>query len=443
MIQCAAASESIGGSELVEKVNKLKDVYGVGRDMPLNYVERDYVDKVFVDSLTRDKHIVIFGSSKQGKTTLRKHCLREEDYIVVTCLNTMTLSDLNGAILKAAGYQIEQSQTKTIGGNFKYGAEFRGEGKVPFLAKAQGGGKLENTNSTDVKTETQRLEIDLNDVNDIILSLKEANFKKFIILEDFHYLPIDTQQNFSFALKSYHENSDFCFVIIGVWREKNRLIFYNGDLSNRLASIDADTWSHECLQQVVEEGEKLLNIQFNEGLIDEIIQNSAESVSLLQEACFKICEANAVYETCSELKIVYSDFPVKSIMESIVNEQSGRYIAFLNSFSEGFQKSEYDMYRWLIYAVLKAGDKDLDGGIRRGHFSTVIKERHKEGRSLNEGNITQALQYTASLQVKKNIRPIILDYDQTSRTMNIVDRSFIIWLSMQDKEELIREIGIV
>ncbi len=51
-----------------------------------------------MDSLTRDKHVVIYGSSKQGKTTLRRHCLNESDFIVVSCLNTMGLADLNGAI---------------------------------------------------------------------------------------------------------------------------------------------------------------------------------------------------------------------------------------------------------------------------------------------------------------------------------------------------------
>ena len=51
---------------------QLNDVYGISRDVPLNYVERVEVDKKFVDNLERDKHITIFGSSKQGKTCLRK-----------------------------------------------------------------------------------------------------------------------------------------------------------------------------------------------------------------------------------------------------------------------------------------------------------------------------------------------------------------------------------
>ena len=63
------------------------EVFGIVRDVPMNYVERDQVDGMLIDSLTSDKHLVIYGSSKQGKTCLRKHCLDENDYIIVTCSN--------------------------------------------------------------------------------------------------------------------------------------------------------------------------------------------------------------------------------------------------------------------------------------------------------------------------------------------------------------------
>lgn len=47
-----------------QKPIKLRDAFGVGREMPLNYVERQEVDNKLIESLTRDKHVVIYGSSK-------------------------------------------------------------------------------------------------------------------------------------------------------------------------------------------------------------------------------------------------------------------------------------------------------------------------------------------------------------------------------------------
>ena len=63
--------------------NTTDEVFGISRDLPLNYVDRTNVDMKLIENLTREKHIVIYGSSKQGKTSLRKHCLQESDYIVV------------------------------------------------------------------------------------------------------------------------------------------------------------------------------------------------------------------------------------------------------------------------------------------------------------------------------------------------------------------------
>lgn len=76
---------------MVEATHRAKDVYGVGRELPMNYVTRRSVDDVFVENLTRDKHIVVYGSSKQGKTSLRKNWLKDDDHIILSCLNTMAL----------------------------------------------------------------------------------------------------------------------------------------------------------------------------------------------------------------------------------------------------------------------------------------------------------------------------------------------------------------
>jgi hypothetical protein len=67
----------------------------------------------------------------------------------------------------------------------------------------------------------------------------------------------------------------------------------------------------------------------------------------------------------------------------------------------------------------------------------TLRQHHPEGVGLNIGNLTQALQSVASLQVKKDIKPIVLDYDQTNLKLNVVDRSFLIWLLHQDQNNLL------
>lgn len=61
--------------EAPEAIHKTRDVFGITRGLPLNYVTRNDVDGKFIDSLTREKHLIVHGGSKQGKTSLRKYNL--------------------------------------------------------------------------------------------------------------------------------------------------------------------------------------------------------------------------------------------------------------------------------------------------------------------------------------------------------------------------------
>ena len=185
-----------------EVEHRAADVYGIGRELPLNYVSRKAVDEYFVANLTRDKHVIIYGSSKQGKTSLRKNCLQDDDYIVIHCSNKWAISDLHSAILKRAGYEVTQSSTKTTAGKNKILASF----KAAILGVGIEAGAAKEVTKSDAVTKAP-LELDPEDVNDIIGAL--SGFTKFIVLEDFHYLPIDTQKDFSVALKAFHEQSSF------------------------------------------------------------------------------------------------------------------------------------------------------------------------------------------------------------------------------------------
>ena len=106
------------------KRHKISDVFGISCDLPLNYVVRPGIDDKLINNLTRDQHIVVFGSSKQGKTCLRKKCLFDSDYIVVSCTNNMDLRQLHSAILKGAGYVVQESSTVATDGKAKVEARF-------------------------------------------------------------------------------------------------------------------------------------------------------------------------------------------------------------------------------------------------------------------------------------------------------------------------------
>jgi hypothetical protein len=428
---------------MVSREHKLDEVYGVAREVPANYVSRGGVDGAFVNSLARDKHVVVFGSSKQGKTTLRKHTLSDDDYVVVVCNNRWTnLSFLFTAILKAAGYTVAQSSTKTVGGTYKVTAKIEGALHLPLVAKGKTGGDAGYERASEVTTKSAALELDPMDVNDIIIALENLCFDRYIFLEDFHYLPESTQTDFAVALKAFHEQSKLTFVVVGVWLDENRLIVYNGDLTERLIAVNADAWSPSQLREVIEKGEKLLNIEISEEFKVGVIKGCFESVSVVQETCHKLCEDAGVFATRAKREVIGSSVDAGAMIRGVIEKQSARYTAFLRNFAEGFQTTELEMYRWLLLPVLRASPQKLERGLTYAEIRQIIDANHPTGK-VNAGNITQALQSAAALQVGKlNVKPIILDYDQSARRMNVVDRSFLIWLGHQDRGELLAEAGL-
>lgn len=416
----------------------LDDVFGVSRELPLNYVSRDGVDKRLLAELKAKHHIVIYGGSKQGKTSLRKKCLDSNDYVLIQCSNRSDLADLHGNILKRCGYELTQSAKKTLSGKNKIaakaGLKFPGVGEASISAGSEGAEAVEVVMAP--------LEIDLEDVNDIIHALSAIGFNKKIILEDFHYLPYDTQKDFSVALKAFHEKSSYIFIIVGVWLEDNRLIVHNGDLTGRVVSVDADKWSDGELNEVMDEGAKLLNIEFDKNFRESLIKGCLESVYLVQEVCRRACMAANIFQT-SDVKVVVGEgVDVAELIKLVVNGQTARYSAFITNFADGFQDTDLEMHKWLLFPILNSTPAELEGGLRYRDIRATLQEVHPRRDGLNAGNITQSLKSAASLQSKKQIMPIIIDYDETAKKLSVVDKGFLLWLKHQDRVELLQDIDL-
>lgn len=418
------------------------DVFGVSRELPLNYVERKSVDGKFVANLTQDKHVIVYGSSKQGKTCLRKHCLKDEDFILIQCQNGWGLEKLAEGILKEAGYKVEVTSERTVDQKFKLRASLSAKLKAFGFGEATVTAETASESGTTDKKIVRPIEIDPADPNDLVAALKQIEFNKFIVLEDFHYLPHETQESYSFFLKTIHERSKICFIIVAVWREENRLILFNGDLAGRVVSVDADEWSMQELADVVTAGEQLLVVRFPDGFKQQVAEKSRGSVYIVQEVCRRVCEANRVVETQQDWFELKLDRPIEDYVGQVVAESGPRYSAFLTSFAGGFQDTTLEMYRWILYPVLSISVEELEKGIRYRFIRETLGRVHPRGAELNPGNVTQALQSVPALQAKKNIKPFVLDYDQSELKLSVVDRGFLIWLSTQNFSELLENLGM-
>lgn len=230
---------------------------------------------------------------------------------------------------------------------------------------------------------------------------------------------------------------------MGVWLESNKLVLYNGDLAGRLVPVDADRWEHEDLLKVITSGEPMLNIEFPVDVRTEILDLCQSNVGVLQETCYRLCEEANVFSTQQNTKVVGSVDRVKEVVRSIGAEQAGRYQKFLEEFSEGLNKTELEMYRWIAYVVVSSSAADLKKGLKLSTIYRRMNQVHpKRKGQLLQNNVQQALENVGKVQQKYHVKPVILDFDQTESQLRVTDSGFILYVASQAQEDLLARIGV-
>jgi hypothetical protein len=99
------------------------------------------------------------------------------------------------------------------------------------------------------------------------------------------------------------------------------------------------------------------------------------------------------------------------------------------------------MYKWILYAILLANTEELRVGLPYSRIVDMILAAHPRGKQLNNTNIRNALRKVNELQWKRDIKPFVVDYDETATILHIVDKSYYIWRKRQDVSELLQHIG--
>lgn len=170
------------------------------------------------------------------------------------------------------------------------------------------------------------------------------DFSRWIVLEDFHYLPEETQKDFAVALKAFHESSSLTFIIVGVWLQENRLIQFNGDLSGRVSTINADLWNKSELAEAIRLGEQCVNAGLDDQFKADLIGRCFDSIHVVQEACLLAYQSADIHQRQESWVDVVLGGTAEDIVRRVVERQSARFSDFLINFSTGFGDTELEMY---------------------------------------------------------------------------------------------------
>lgn len=278
--------------------HKTTDVFGVRSTLIKSYIERESVDEKFKAALSSGNEIVIYGSSKQGKTSLLLKHLDVSKYVKVECSPQTTTIDIYKSVLRQLGITFIESETveSTIEKGFKVGGSFKV--KVPLIGETGVSPELSKQAGYSREQNTTHVEYNLALAQDVSELLRTQRFNKFIVLENFHYLPNEIQEVLAYDLRIFQDYA-IVFIILGIWREANRLVQFNGDLLDRVTEVPVEPWDRDDFLKVIDKGEKLLNADFSK-VKNQVVDESFNSIGVVQEICKLCCFEAGVKSTFSD-----------------------------------------------------------------------------------------------------------------------------------------------
>ena len=239
----------------------LEEVFGVSAKPIRSYVERDEVDTRFREAVESDKQIVVYGSSKQGKTALVSKYLPYDKNLLVSLTPKTAVLDMYHTVLSQAGIRITTGGTERRSNEASLGFSAKVKALIPLFGSGEAGTKGEVKAGSGTDQAFEEVPINLELPQHVAELLKRVGSNKWIILENFHYLNDDTQKQFAFDLRAFQELG-VRFVVLGVWREKNRMAQFNGDLLDRVVEVPVEPWTEVDFQRVANKGAEILNMSF-------------------------------------------------------------------------------------------------------------------------------------------------------------------------------------
>ena len=390
------------------------EVFGVSPHInQYSYCDRRGLDGKFTRLLRRDVHIAIKGPSKCGKSWLRQKCLN--DAILVQCRLGMTADDIYRQALSSLGVQFDiQKSSET---NFLAELSGGGEFKVPLLAKAEAGvsGSIEHNQGSstplDFATSIQNLEF-------IATSIRDSGRR--LVIEDFHYLNLETRAKLAFDLKTFWDYN--CkVIIIGVWTQTNLLTYMNPDLTGRIEEISIE-WTDDELRQVIDNGSQALMIQINDNIKNDMICDSFGNVGILQSLLLRLVEDEAGIEKTQDSNTPIGDPEFyDNAAKGYANQLDGLYQQFAQTLSTGIRqrkKKSTGIYALSMEAIVNATDRQLMKGFSRDDIYTITSG--KEPR-IKKGNLKSVLKKLVELQRPETGRSLVISYDESIDSIFAID----------------------
>ena len=301
-----------------------------------------------------------------------------------------------------------------------------GIGKTTCLRKA-----LEYLNmEKEITMLSARKRSDLSSIMDLLSNNVDAGI---VVIDDFHLLDFDLKKELSNLMKTIadEDRSDIKLVLIGINRAGDTLIEVAPDLNNRITTVKFEINPPEKVQELIEQGEKALNIK----ILNKpgIVTKANGSFHIAQMLCKELCLCENVLCKCSEQKIL--ETPINKVVKRIMADLTRGFEKKAKSFAVGTRaRSEgrapyFHLLHWLA--------ESKDWSIRMDDIY-IAHPNHKASISqvADKGFLSKLINNNDDISS-------VIHYDDTSKILTIEDPKFIFYLQNINWDEFAQKIGFI
>ncbi len=379
---------------------------------------RDYLDE-------RHKILSVSGPTKCGKTVLLKAVLKQQSPLWLSGGDIHSVDEFWELVADRLGVFLQQDTSDSTGTtNAKTGQA--GFSVAPAGVGFKGDLTNQTSSSTGRTTRSGRTR-PLSSATKEALGLSQP----VIVIDDFHYVPSDAQQEIVRGLK------DLVFdglpvVLVAVPHRAYDAVRVEKEMTGRVDQLKIDFWSDDELEGIAREGFEALNVTDDSGLAERLAKESFHSPHLMQEFCLYLCKDNGVRERSSETQRLQApDWPdffrarasqaSKSAFDLLARgprQRSDRKERVLKT------GEVVDIYRAVLAAIAETGPlTELTYEELRASLRQVI-----QGDPPQRHEVTRVLEEMAKIAKEQIEGEAVVDYDAELATLYISDPFFAYFL---------------
>jgi hypothetical protein len=397
------------------------------------YVERAHrrYEERLRDAIETPGQVVsLSGPSKSGKTVLVERVVGLDNLITITGAGIESPSDVWDRVLDWMAAPSESARTNTVEGSATIGAEAKGGVQIPFVTKAEAGGKGE----VQVGGSTQGAKVyRRRGLSQVVEELAGSDF--VVLIDDFHYMSRGVQEEVAKQVKEAVRQG-VRIITASVSHRSDDVVRANPELRGRVMAVDLEYWEPSNLRAIAERGYSLLKVELNPVTYDDFVTEAAGSPQLMQAICLNACfelglreeltEHSSLAPSKNERRNIFERTAAATDFRSLVDVlDSGPKTRGTERRTYKFEDgTEGDVYRCILKAV--AADPPrlsfaYDEILRRVHGICVSDE--PVGSS-----ITGSCLHMSKLALDKFPKERVIDWDEQKLVFDIPDPYLLFYL---------------